>query len=252
MVTTHEAIFEAPAAHEVAGGSIHELEADAFVTRVQPIPGLPGHAEGHEVITRVAAASLPVDLAALLRGVIRPDRGGTSYWKFPGAVLHVSDPAEQRRHCLRRTPGTSTPAAIAEIQAWFTTLYRRAMSAPTAATAFEWIGEAVHLLQDSYSQAHAERAYGAGPGGTHPIRKVRSFVLGVFPPRRSVGPSEHNAPADDRDMIYDSAARLKPEAGLARNATREFLVLMLRHLSSPAAPGNPAELRTFINRHLSM
>jgi hypothetical protein len=126
------------------------------------------------------------------------------------------------------------------------------LSAPSPAAAFEWIGEVAHQLQDSYSQAHTERAYGAGPGGTHPIRKVRSFVLGVFPPRRSVGPTEHNAPADSRDEIYDSAARLKPEAGLARNATRELLVMAVRHLRTPADPAIPGEVHAFMDRHLRM
>jgi hypothetical protein len=252
VAAPHQALFEAPAAHEAAGGPVHESEADGFATRVQPVPGLPGHAEGHEVITRVAAASLPVDLPALLRGVIRPDRGGNSYFNFPGAALHVADPVEQRRHCLRRTPGTSTPAALSEIRVWFTTVYRRALGAPNRAAAFEWIGEAAHLLQDSYSKAHTERAFGAGLGGTHPIRKVRSFVLGVFPPRRSVGPDEHNAPKDSRDDIYDSSARLKYEAGLARDATRELLVMAVRHLRTPTDPAIPAEVRAFMDRHLRM
>jgi hypothetical protein len=152
-------------------------EADPFVTRVQPVPLLPGHAEGHEVLVRMAAAGLPVDLAALLRGVIRPDRGGTSYWSFPRAALHASDPAEQCRHALRRTQTTPLRAALAEIRQHFIRLYRRALAARSRpGVASEWIGEMLHQIQDSYSQAHVVRAYRAGPGGSHPIGRLEVAV----------------------------------------------------------------------------
>jgi hypothetical protein len=230
----------------------HVREADPFVTRVQPVPGLPGHAEGHEVLTRMAAVGLPVDLAAVLRGVIRPDRGGTSYWRFPAAALHASDPAEQRRHALRRTRATSLAAALAEIRQYFTLLYRRSLAARARpGVAFEWVGEMLHLIQDSYSQAHVVRAYRAGPGGSHPIRRVRWFSFSLIPGRSSRAPDEHDAPTDRRDGIWASSGVLKPEAGLARDASRELLLLMLRHLGAPTAPTNAAELGRYMARHLS-
>jgi hypothetical protein len=125
------------------------------------------------------------------------------------------------------------------------------MSARTPATAFEWIGEALHLIQDSYSRAHIERAYGTGPGGSHPIRYIRSFHASVFPPSRTRGPREHNFPSDPRDSIRAGGA-LKSEAVMARNASREYLRMMLRHRARPGAPGNVAELRAFMRKHLSM
>jgi hypothetical protein len=227
-------------------------EADPFVTRVQPVPGLPGHAEGHEVLVRMAAVGLPVDLGGVLRGVIRPDRGGTSYWSFPSAALHASDPSEQRRHALRRTQATSLPAALAEIRQQFVLLYRRALAARSRpGVAFEWVGEMLHLIQDSYSQAHVVRAYRAGPGGSHPIRGVRWFNFSLIPGRSSRGPDEHDAPTDRRDVIWASSGVLKPEAEIARDASRELLLLMLRHLRAPTAPTNAAELSRYMARHLS-
>src|SRR5215469_15005586 len=60
-------------------------EGEPFYTRVQPIPHLPGYEEGHEVLARMAASGFltGTDLNSLVLGVIRPDRGGASYWKFP-------------------------------------------------------------------------------------------------------------------------------------------------------------------------
>jgi hypothetical protein len=231
----------------------HVREADPFVTRVQPVPGLPGHAEGHEVLVRMAAVGLPVDLAGLLRGVIRPDRGGTSYWSFPAAALHASDPAEQRRHALRRTRATSVAAALTEIRQFFLELYRRALAARARpGVAFEWVGEMLHLIQDSYSRAHVVRAYPAGRGGPHPIRRIRWFHFSLIPGRSSRGPDEHDAPTDGRDVIWASSGVLKPEAGFARDASRELLLLMLRHLGAPTAPTNAAELKRYTDRHLSL
>jgi len=99
---------------ETAANEI-ELEAEPFFTRVQPVPHLPGYEEGHEVLTRSAASGLVSgpDLDAILLGVIRPDRGGASYWKFPRAAFHALNPAVQRAHSLRRTRGTSAGAALA-------------------------------------------------------------------------------------------------------------------------------------------
>ncbi len=275
MNTHAEWLFEAPLAHEAAGRAgaayatpsgapvlelegefewetneqSHNSSAEAFATRV--LPGLP---EGHEVLTRAAAAPFAgVNLPALLQGVIRPDRGGSSYWNFPLSALHVTDPAEQRRHALRRAAGTSTAGAVGEIRSWLETLYGRAMAAGAGTpAAFGWIGEALHLIQDSYSQAHTERAYGAGPGGAHLIRKVRFYDYNVIPPRRTVGPGEHNFPSDERDGIRWGNGALKWEATVAIEASRAYLAMMLRHLASPAAPSNRVELSLFLDKHVAV
>jgi hypothetical protein len=228
-------------------------EGDRFSTRV-----LPFFPEGHEILTRTAARGLSgINLTALLDGVIRPDRGGKSYLNFPASAIHATDPGEQRRHSLRRAASTSTSAALREIKNYLSLLYSRAMGAAGMRSprghkqAFEWIGEALHLIQDSYSQAHIQRAYGAGPGVTHPIRYIRYYNYSVFPPSRTTAPREHKYPSDERDSIKDTSGRLKAEASLAINASREYLILILRHMASPASSANAAEFRAFLVRHFS-
>jgi hypothetical protein len=230
-----------------------QSRADHFVTRV--LPFLP---EGHEILTRSAAAGLAgVNLPALLDGVIRPDRGGKSYWNFPASALHAADPDQQRRHSLRRAAATSLSAALSEIKHYLNLLYSRAMKAAGLRSprgrkqAFEWIGEALHLIQDSYSQAHIQRTYGAGSGGSYPIRYIRYYNYSLFPPSRTTAPGEHNFPSDERDSIKDTTGRLKPEAVLAINASREYLAMMLRHMASPTSRTNVAELRAFLVKHFS-
>jgi hypothetical protein len=181
--------------------------------------------------------------------VRRPDRGGGSYWNFPRAAIHAFSPSAQRSHALRRTPSTSQAAALSEIRRHLATLYLLALRAPNRATALGWIGEAVHLIQDSYSGAHTERSLGRGAGGASPIRRIRAFYLSLWPPRRSTAPHEHNVPSDPRDRIWKSPGVLTNEARFAIRASREYLTMMLRHVRYPSAPGNLAEFRTFLRRH---
>jgi hypothetical protein len=236
---------------ESTATALEDDEAEPFFTRVQPIPHLPGHEEGHEVLTRIAARGLVAgrDLNVLLLGVIRPDRGGGSYWNFPRAAIHAFSPAAQRSHSLRRTPSTSQSAALAEIRRHLAALYSLALRATTRPIALGWVGEALHLIQDSYSGAHTKRALGHGAGGTSPIRRIRAFYLSVWPPRRSTAPDEHNVPSDPRDRIWKSPGVLSNEARFAIRASREYLLMMLRHLRSPRSPGHLAEFRHFLTRH---
>jgi hypothetical protein len=254
MALAPELLFEAPAAHE----------ADPFITRVQPVPGLPGFDEGHEILTRFAARrvlTIPSpEFNALILGVIIPDRGGRRYRSFPRAAIGaVIDPRQQPRHSLRPTRSTSVASSLAAIRRTLQVLHARAMAGSTPAASLRATGEALHLIQDSYSRAHTERAYGAGPGGTHPIRYIRWFgKITLLPPRFSSGPREHNFPTDPRDQIYVTGPsgkvaiprRLKPESVVAVKASREYLRMILRHLKTRGAPSNATELRAFMDKHL--
>ncbi len=226
-----------------------ELEgAEPFFTKVTPIPGL-GNKEGHEILTRVAMRGLPLSAAeqsAVELGVIRPDRGGRSYWNFPRSALESLKAAAQPAHALRPTPSSTVPAALRLIRARFAGLHRRAMLATSRATALEWLGEALHLLQDSFSSAHVERV-----GGTGRIRHIRAFFIRLGWPPLSRAPHEHNAPSDARDDVY-LHGRLRPEAVAAIRASRDFLAMALRHLRSPRSPRNAGELGLFMSRYLSM
>lgn len=232
---------------EFAAHALEFESAEGFFTRVTPIPGV-GNKEGHEIITRAALRGLPLSSAeqtAVLDGVIRPDRGGRSYWNFPAAAIGSLRAAAQPSHALRPTPGTSTPAALALIRKRFTDLYRNALRAPNRLNALGWVGEALHLLQDSFSSAHVERA---GPAG--PIRKIRAFYIRAGWPPLSRAPHEHNAPSDPRDDVFLGGA-LRPEALAATRASRELLTMALRHLASPGSPSIAPDWAAFLRRHLS-
>lgn len=222
----------------------HELEnGEGFWTKVNPLSFGPGSKEGHEILTRSAMSGFPLSASeqdALLYGVIRPDRGGRSYLSFPIAARAAYAPASQAAHSLRATPSTSTAAALATIQAKFRTLYGTALASATRLDALGWLGEAMHLLQDSFSTAHVDRV-----GLTGRLRRIMAFYLG------SSAPAEHGSPWDNRDDVYGSAG-LKAEAVGAINASRDLLAMFFRHSAAPGSPAIGAEVNAFIARHLSM
>jgi hypothetical protein len=217
-----------------------EYEANAreyFViqNRVLRIP------EGHERLTRDAARGVagisPTDLSALIEGVRRVDYGLTNHFKA----------GEQRRHALRSAVCQPLRNALSEIRNQLARLHGQAIRANTIGTrqaALGLIGEALHLIQDSFSPAHTERVL---DGATNPIRYIRYFGL-----RGQTYPTEHRVfPAPDpRDIITASGGRLTPVASAAIIASRQFLQMMLRHLTRPTPPHAGAELRAFMDRHL--
>jgi hypothetical protein len=235
-----------------------ELEgAEPFYTKVTPIPGI-GNKEGHEILTRLAMRGLPLsatERSAVELGVIRPDRGGRSYWNFPASAIDALKAAAQPAHALRPAPSSTVVAALRLIRARLASLHRRAMGATSRLAALAWLGEALHLLQDSFSCAHVQRVSLPGDShdgcGTGRIRRIRAFFVRLGWPPLSRAPHEHNAPSDPRDDIYLHGA-LRPEARAAIRASRIFLAMALRHLRSPSSPRNAAELHVFMNHYLSM
>lgn len=263
-------LFEAPLSHEAThytnpysnteyySNPEEELEGgrDYFVTKV-----LPGFPEGHEVLTRSAAAGLAgIDMPALLIGVTRVDKG-ERLRDLPSSLVHSVVADEQARHALRMYISTPMGSALAQVTRHLRILHSRALVAACAGasrTAFLWIGEALHLIQDSYSSAHTQRDFGRGHGGSHPIRYIRFYAnvkINRFPRlptfTRGKGPREHNFPTDPRDSIRAPGGALKPEARAAIAASREYLRMMLRHMVDPGSPRNAVELRAYMNKHLS-
>src|SRR4029077_7968378 len=108
--------------------------------------------------------------SAILLGVIRPDRGGRSYWNFPRSALESFKARAQASHSLRPTPSSTVATALRLIRSRFLALYLRAMRATNRTTALEWLGEALLLLQDSFSGAHVKRVGGR-------IRHIRVFYI---------------------------------------------------------------------------
>jgi peptidoglycan hydrolase-like protein with peptidoglycan-binding domain len=210
-------------------------EMDKFVT--EQAFGFP---EGHKSLTQLAASGLPIssaDLDAMKNGNARVDD-----------LTKAFDPTEQRRHTLRRFKCQPVADALTEARSQLATLHRHALAAPTRTLQFEILGECLHLIQDSYSNAHTERRWG-GAGGIHPILFIRFFGFSgscAFPLEHRVVP-----PPDPRDLLR-SGGTLKPWARESVTASTEYLRMALRHLAAPGAPGIPAELGTFMNRHLRL
>ena len=229
---------------------LHEFEspetADYFVVRLGRTP------EGHERLTRDAATGFPgisaSDLTALIAGVRRVDVG-KGPMDFIPAMTNQFKASQQRRHALRKELCQPLSSALIEFRQHLALLHAKALSAILRGyrrQALEWVGEALHLIQDSYSPAHVERLW-RGSGGRHPIVYIRYFGL-----RGRPYPLEHRVfpPPDPRDIVTGTGGLLTRAARQAVSASREYLHLVLRHFSTPRSPRISAQLHAFMNKHL--
>ena len=211
---------------------------------------------GHEELTRRAASGLvptpTLDYGALIEGVRRPDTASLT------AHLHLG---QQRRHFLRSHILQTQSAAYADAIGQLRDLHRRILGTTSdRREQFRLIGEALHLIQDSYSPAHVKRdATGRisrimnyGPANlVAPAAAIMTPPLGPF--AIPLARREHLFPADPRDSIYSTigGSTLKPEAMQALVASRTFLQMFLPQLSrSPSDPANASELTAFIETYL--
>ena len=218
-------------------------EGEFFTVQFGHVPA------GHERVTEMAARGLPgIDLTALVEGVRRVDVG-SSFVSFVPAMVNQIRPSQQRRHALRGTFCEPIRVALREIRGHLSDLWTRAVrqqrqGAARAATG--WIGEALHLIQDSYSDAHVWRIRGVA--GRFPIVYVRYFGL-----QGAGAPLEHHIgrDPDPRDLVAGSVGGLNPAAVRARDASREFLTLWLRRRGASAGATDPA-LLSFMEKHLSL
>jgi hypothetical protein len=195
--------------------------------------------EGHELLTRNAAAGLaisPAELGFLVEGVRRPDEASL--------ISHVL-PAEQRRHFLRSTVLQTVPAAWSDATNHLRALHGRLMAFGTsrAPEQFRLMGEALHSIQDSFSPAHVNR------GGSGRITFIKNFGP-------TTGPiTDHGFPVDPRDRVHTGilSPTLKTEARNAIAASRDYLVMTLRHIGGGVpAPVIDAELNAFIGRQMPL
>jgi hypothetical protein len=173
---------------------------------------------------------LTARLPLLVEGVQRPDRAPST------------PPAEQKRHALRRENCQPTRAALDETREHLRELHGRALTAGGGRDTWLWLGEALHLIQDSYSPAHTERML----GDNHPIIYIRSYRHGVL-----VGPTEHLYPVDPRDSIRRKETL--PWVACAESTSVEYLEMAKRHLARRWTPSEArADLVRFMDRHLSL
>jgi peptidoglycan hydrolase-like protein with peptidoglycan-binding domain len=210
-------------------------EADKFVTELAF--GIP---QGHKHLTELAASGLPIrpeHLDALKDGNARTDD-----------VTKAFIPNEQKRHTLRREKCQPVPDALSEARNHFVRLHSMAIAPANPKAQFEMLGEALHLIQDSYSEAHTERRWGRA-GTVHPILFIRFFGFQgscKFPREHRVVPIP-----DPRDNLRNRGL-LTFAAKESVSASREYLNMALRHLASSGSPSIPSELRVFMDRHLSL
>jgi peptidoglycan hydrolase-like protein with peptidoglycan-binding domain len=211
-------------------------ESEFFVVE-QRVLGRSIIPRGHERLTEDAAlvffAPGSPQLRDLLVGVVRVDE-----------LARAFTPGDQRRHCLRQELCQEQAAALRDARSHLEGLHLIAIS--PIPTAFEMAGEALHLIQDSYSNAHTERILRtAGP--PHPIIFIRFFgSLGC------THPLEHRVfpPPDPRDFITVRGGGLTDFARAGVAASREYLRLLLRHRVGVPLPVVRAELAVFMDRHL--
>ena len=211
-------------------------ESEFFVVE-QRVLGRPIIPRGHERLTEDAALPLfpagSPELRALLVGVVRVDE-----------LARAFIPGDQRRHCLRQELCQEQGPALRDARSHLEGLHLIAIS--HIPTAFEMAGEALHLIQDSYSNAHTERTLRAA-GPPHPIVVIRFFG--------SMGcthPLEHRVfpPPDPRDFITLRGGGLTDFARAGVAASREYLRMLLRHRAGVPLPIVRTDLTAFMDRHL--
>ncbi|MGI0487438.1 hypothetical protein ACN4EK_18500 [Pantanalinema rosaneae CENA516] len=210
-----------------------EREAEAFVVenRLLRIP------PGHETLNREAVRGLSVtstELDAMNRGVRRVDTE---------KLANHFKPEQQRRHVLRRYKCQPLAEALAEARQQLIAIYHRIITASTREAAFEWLGEALHLIQDSYSPAHTARENN-GAGAITFIRYYRLDGL-PYPQEHRVLPMRQPGrlmplPVDPRDYIDLSSSPTRT----AIAASRRFVQLVLRHRRSVPGGMSAADWQT--------
>jgi len=190
---------------------------------------------GHEKLTELAASGLvkdPNDLAALNNGTRLPD--------LADPKDHIKS-GEEHRHFLRSVKHSSLEAwgfAIGHLKI----LHQQMMSSSNPVTQFRLIGEALHLIQDSFAPAHVNREPATGD------------ILNIF----SYGPTaprdNHLFHVDPRDNPFTTKPRpaLTPDARRAIGCSREYLRMALRHIQLKQMPFHDPkrDLNAFISRRL--
>jgi len=198
--------------------------------------------DGHTSLTRLVANRIaksfpslkPKDVDALVEGSLPPD-------KVPATIREQMDECQQRCHALRDRPCQETTAALEDICAYLTKLYKNAL-ANTNKPNFILIGEALHLIQNSYSPAHMEREHFAGPPHFGLI-----IYLRFWNPISPGFPLEHSLAVDIRDRLD----LLSPQGIAASAATVEFSQ-MVCDIFALQAPGNRVAFRSSMNRHFGL
>lgn len=196
---------------------------------------------GHEALTGLAVRGLiknSADLANLIDGSRRPDLAD---------LKHHIKVGEERRHFLRSIKQSSLDAWWSAIN-HLRTLHQQ-MMASSPVDRFKLIGEALHLIQDSFAPAHVNREPRTGD-----ILSIRVYGPGAPSGKH---PFIHRFRVDPRDEILatTSPRMLTPDAQKAISCSKEYLQMALRHIQLkqfwPLFSLTPnRDLNAFISRRL--
>jgi len=201
--------------------------------------------EGHEILTRQDARGMisGTDLLALVDGARRPDLADPSD--------HIKL-GEQKRHFLRSIKQPAWSAWFSAID-HLRSLHQNILASANRTDELRLMGEALHLIQDSFAPAHVERE-----PRTRDILSLR-----IYDPKPPAG--EHTFLLDARDTLWQSPRagasppKLTAAATDAVNASREYLKMALGHLRlrqsplmfpGPLAKQAARDLNAFIARRL--
>ncbi|MBZ5701862.1 MAG: hypothetical protein LAN84_08440 [Acidobacteriia bacterium] len=217
------------------------------------MPGYPSGPEvtpaGHEQITMNAIGpaktiSFPVggrpvsvklsapEIGAIIAGNRSVDLG----WYGTGTAFAFKE-EEQRRHSLRRNYGQNIADALCDIVGSLRAQHRGILAEANPLERMRKIGQALHLVQDSYSPAHTQRR----SDSAWCIEYIRNFGRGGLP---LVGSDkEHRVPSDERDKI--AYAKSKGAARKAEDSSRRYLQIVLKAIvgranADPAAGSESA------------
>jgi hypothetical protein len=216
------------------GGSSH-LGANAQLGDFGWSVKTPISAEGHEVLTRMAVGpsrtiafqvtGIPksrvltsAELDEIIAGNVSVDLG----FKYTGVVFSLNKD-EQKRHSLRREYGQPLPAALADVIGSLRAQHAGILAEGDPKKRLRRIGQALHLVQDSFSPAHTDRRSGSG----WCISYIKNFGRGSYP-------VEHGKPSDDRDKIANPASRASAAAATA--ASRVYLAIVFKAIYGHTAP----------------
>jgi hypothetical protein len=194
---------------------------------------------GHEILTDLAVRGLisGADLRDLIDGVRLPDLAD------PNNHIKLG---EEKRHFLRSIKQIVFYAWWPAIQ-HLKILHQQMMAATNRSHEFKLLGEALHLIQDSFGPAHVERDASTGD------------ILNIHAYDAKAAPGDHALFIDARDNIFAPGKALSNAASKAIVASKEFLQMALKHLRLKTLPfATPpavsvqtrADLNAFISRRL--
>ncbi len=203
--------------------------------------------EGHAVLVREALArwsgDLPpgIDPDRMILGNQRMDMprkradGSIGPWGLALALWQAQ--TKRKYHHAMRQPWHHPTRGLPEVQDALNVRLLRAIRTPAPLQASEYLGAALHTLQDTYTRSHAQRADPADP--CSPLCHLHYSPSKTHP---LISP-------DDRVWLDEAETQLKPEAEAAIVATIDAFALFAAHWPQ-VTPQTEADVADFVARYV--